>query len=78
MEQHGLKRIGVAYWKSVRTTMDGLSKFAGSIQEAITEATVMTDFDGMINNDLLEEIKSGKAETEEAKPTKKGGKKKAT
>lgn len=71
MEQHGLKRIGVTHWKSVRTTIDGLGKFAGSIQEAITDATVMNDFDAMVNNpEAIEEIKA-------AKP-KKSAKKKAT
>lgn len=71
MEQHGLKRIRVTHWKSVRTTIDGLGKFAGAIQEAITDATVMNDFDAMINNP--EAIKAAEIA---AKP-KKNAKKKA-
>lgn len=76
MDKYQLERIPVAYWKSVRNTLDGLGKFAGSIQEAITEATVMQDFDAMVGRP--EETSKPEEDSDEAKPAKKPGKKKSS
>lgn len=54
VDSHRLEKVSVAYWKSVRNTLDGLGKFAGSIQEAITEATVLNKFDAMVGEEASE------------------------